>query len=378
MGHTIKRIAVACRWLNGFGGTTTGILERTRRLSREGWEVHFFAERIEPERAREAGGIPHRLWGWPWGKHWKRRFFAWNFERAAGTRYDLVEGHGDTLSQDVLALHNCVHAAHEAIFGAPLPADSSVGRLHERILREDRFQRLIANSRLMKEELTRRFNLSPKKIDVVYPGFESLQFQRKDREIFGRQKREELGVREGELLIGLVTSGDFKKRGVDLFIQALAGLRPELRSKVNGLVVGKEKRLSDYQRMAQQANLGDRILFLPAAPKVQQIYHALDVFLYPALYEEFGQSVQEAMACGLPVLTSRRVGAAELLEKAGKDVVLERPETTLFTRKLETLMESSDLRRQWGDLSAAAVQENDWDVNFKRTREIYDSLLPRR
>src|SRR5262245_54949495 len=120
--HRVKRVAVACRWIDGVSGATTYILERTRRFARIGWDVPLFGERLDLRRIREAGGIPHLLRGWPWGSFVKRRFFAWRFDRAIdGPNFDLIEGHGDILAQDVLVLHNCVHAAHETVHGVPLP-----------------------------------------------------------------------------------------------------------------------------------------------------------------------------------------------------------------------------------------------------------------
>lgn len=372
----VRRAAVACRWIDGVSGATTYILEKTRRFAAAGWEIHLYGERLDLDRIQEAGGIPHRILGWPWGSILKRRIFAWSFERAVrGIPFDLIEGHGDILAQDVLMLHNCVHAAHEAVHGEPLPASSGVGRIHDRILRENRFRLLIANSDLMKQEIVRRFGVPTAKIETVYPGFDLRRFNAEDREALGGPMRHGLGVGKAEILIGLVTSGDFQKRGVDIFIRSLARLNPEVRGRVHGVVVGKENRLEDYRRLAREAGLGPKMHFVPATTHVERCYHALDIFFYPARYEEFGLSVQEAMACGAPVLTSRRVGASELLGEAGCPMLLDNPDEEAFCARLEELIAQPEMRRRWAQAGIIAVKDNTWDRNFQRIHGLYEALI---
>ena len=292
-------------------------------------------------------------------------------------RVDKDAGHGDTLTQDVLMLHNCVHAAHEAIHGAPMAEHLSLGRLHARQLQERRFRLLIANSELTKREVTRRFGVPSESIEVVYPGYDPRRFRAGDRPALGEPLRRELGVGTDEVLVGLVTSGDFRKRGVALFLRSLARLRADVASRVRALVIGKERRMGLFRRMASELGIDARVRFLPPSPEIQRIYHALDVFAYPALYEEFGQSVQEAMACGVPVLTNARVGAAELLGREGRDMVLDAPDEESMAQRLEELIVRPDLRRRWGEASAVAARENTWDRNFRRTCELYEALLDR-
>src|SRR5262245_48735746 len=151
------RIAIVAREIIAMTGMAAIVLEHTRRFTSLGVEVHLFAERLDAAGIREAGGVPHPLPALPVGRHFKRQLFSWSATRALRrARCDLVWGQGDLLDQDLLSLHNCVHAAHEAVHGRPLPARSSVGALHARILREHRFTRTIANSALMKRDIVQR------------------------------------------------------------------------------------------------------------------------------------------------------------------------------------------------------------------------------
>ncbi len=371
-------LAIASRQVSGVTGTTTTILEHTRRLRALGWAVHIYGDKIDRPRIIAAGGLPHRLPTLPLGGRIKRRLFIWLFKRAVSRmQFDLVSGHGDTLDQDVLSLHNCVHAAHEAVHGRPIAKNSSLGRLHGRILGEHRFKILIANSELMKREVVARFGVPEKRVKVIHPGFDPKRFSPEGWES-GLVARRELGVPEGGLLVGLITSGDFAKRGVGIFLEGLGRLPQAMKDRLHVLVIGRETRPGPFIQKARAAGLGSRTHFLSPQPRVERYFHALDVFVHPALYEEFGQSVQEALACGTPVLTTRWVGAAELLGKEGREFLMAKPEAALLAGHLERLLKDEALRRRLSDEGMRATRKNTWEHNFKKTFECYQSLLKNR
>lgn len=367
------RAALICRLLDGLGGTTTTVLEHARRLAARGWEVDVYAERFGEAFAGLAGVSCRRLWRWPWGSGLKRSLFAWQADRAAARRgYDLVHGHGDNLVQDVLSLHNCVHAAYEAIHGCPLPGGDAVGRLHARVMRESRFKVLVANSRLMRDEVVSRFGLDPARVAVVHPGHDPSRFRARDRELHRGPARAELGLAEGDVALGLITSGDFRKRGVEVFVRALGLLARRKDLSLRALVVGKEARLGPYLRRAGLEGAAGLVTFLPATSRVERLYHALDVYAHPAYYEEFGQGVQEALACGVPVVTTPRVGAAELMPPALRELIVPAGDAEALSRVLEALARDPDRRARLGGLGPQAVSGNSWDANFEATAALYE------
>ena len=374
----MPKVAILCRDVAGVGGTTTTILQHCRRLCAAGWEPWVYGERLDQKALKDAGAVTRSVPSWPWGSYFKRRLFAAVTDGAvARGGFDLVHGHGDNLSQDVLSLHNCVHAAHEAVQGKPLKASSGVGRIHERQLRERRFRKLIANSKLIQDEVCARFGVPREMTQVIYPGYDAARFRVDDRQRFRGPERAALKVGEGEVLFGLITSGDFQKRGVDVFLRALGELA---RAGVTGwkaVIIGKESRLAPYVDLAVEEGVIKDVRFLPPAPDVERFYHALDVYVHPAHYEEFGQSVQEALACGLPVVSCRKVGAAELLSGEARDWLLERPEPGPLAKMLKTLAADAALRRRLGALGPPAVAGNDWERNFVATLDCYTALLKR-
>jgi len=369
-----KKMAIVSRLVSGVTGTTTTILEHNRRFVEEGWEVHVYGEKVAGGKIAAAGGEPHVMPRFPIGSFFKRRLFAWMFEREVRSEgFDLIRGHGDTLMQDVLCLHNCVHAAHEAVHGKRLGRTSGVGRIHSKMLHEQKFKLLIANSDLMRRDLVSRYGISEGKIKVVHPGHDAHKFNAETHDA-GISVRQELGIAPKDVHIGLITSGDFQKRGVGLFLSALRRLDEKIKRKLKILIIGQESRLGPYKNLAQQTGLGERIRFLAPEKDIWRYFHSLDIYVHPALFEEFGQSVQEAMACGVPVLTSRRVGASELLKGEAQRILLEAPTESALADSITRLVSEPAMRRAWAQWCLAAARANTWDVNFKKHSRLYADL----
>lgn len=370
--ETRRRVAMAARRVEGLSGASRMIIEHARRLALHDWEVHVFAEKLDRKALLEAGAVPRWVPAWPWGSWLKRRAFA----AAAGGMakgFDLVHGHGDLLNQDVLSLHNCVHAAHEALHGSALPQSDAVGRMHALQLSGGRFRALVANSNLMKDDVTRRFGVPVEKITVIHPGYDSCRFNAGGRGDFGAAMRAELGVKPGELLYGLVTSGDFEKRGLKPFLRAFAAVarkQPEARA----LVVGKETRPAPYLALARELGIAGRVVFRDPIPEVWRFYHALDVYVHPAKWEEFGMSVLEALACGLPVVTGAAVGAAELLKGEQREYVLDDPSGEALENAMLAFANPS-LRVNVGALGPAAALPCAWDRGAAALNDLYERLL---
>lgn len=369
----MPRIAIVCREVRGNTGTSRTVLEHSRRLTARGWEVSVVGERLDEAALRACGARPAAFWRWPLGRSLRRRLFEARADRFVARGFDLVHGHGDNLRQDVLSLHNCVHAAHEAVHGRPL-GESAVGKVHERLLRGRLFRRLIANSALMKADAVSRFGVPAERVLVIHPGHDPQRFNPETRMRLRAAARAELGAGPDDLLVGLITSGDFAKRGVDAFIAA-AGLLASRLPALKAVVAGKEARLGPYQEAARAGGLGDRLRFLPHTAEVERYYSALDVYAHPAHFEEFGQSVQEALACGVPVLCGAKVGASELMGPLHRSLLLPRVDGAAIAAGLERLAADPDLRARLAAEGPSSVRANTWDRNFELTLACYEELL---
>jgi UDP-glucose:(heptosyl)LPS alpha-1,3-glucosyltransferase len=86
-------------------------------------------------------------------------------------------------------------------------------------------------------------------------------------------------------------------------------------------VVGRDKDEMLMRKMAQTLGVDDRVLFLGPQVDVKPFYGAADVFALPTLYDPFPNAALEALASGLPLLTTTTCGAAELITAANGAVI---------------------------------------------------------
>ena len=156
--------------------------------------------------------------------------------------------------------------------------------------------------------------------------------------------------------MGFVTSGNFRKRGLDLLLAAaehIVAAEPEARF----LIVGARE-------LPKEA--GQHALFVSGKAAYRPKNHwpelwmaALDLFVYPARYEEFGLVVLEAAALGVPIVTSRRVGAAECLPPEYAHWLSAAPEVEEFAARTLTLLRDATARAQLAVAGIRAAQAQD-------------------
>jgi UDP-glucose:(heptosyl)LPS alpha-1,3-glucosyltransferase len=369
----MPRLALASRRVEGLSGSVRLILEEARAAVDAGWDVDVYSEKIDDDAVHAVGGRPHRVRRWPWGSWFKRRAFAALAGRAVRGA-DVVHGHGDLLDQDLLSLHNCVHAAHEAATGRPLPASDAVGRMHSLQLSERRFRLLAANSKLMKDDVTRRFGVPAGLVEVAYPGFDPKRFVAADRARSGAALRAELGLTVDQPLFGLVTSGDFEKRGLTAFLQAFAATAREVPT-ARALVVGKEARPGPYLKLAAELRIKDKVFFRAPVPDVERLYHSLDVYVHAAKWEEFGMTVLEALACGVPAISGAKVGASELFSGEAREFVLENPSPEALAAAMLRLARDPALRARLSSAGSAAAAPHTLAAHGRTVLSFYERLL---
>jgi glycosyltransferase involved in cell wall biosynthesis len=252
----------------------------------------------------------------------------------------LVDHEMELPDADIVFSHNLMTRANRFLQRADLDEAASLEARFFEQLRGDAL--VVANSRLVRDALVDDFSLDGERIVVHYPGYRSERFNSGRSAMFRRRSRKALGIEAETPLVGLITSGDFHKRGLDTFFEVAERILASRRDAVF-LVIGS-KRLPDWANRHRLVTEGTvRYRSKTAVP--EQWMAALDVFLYPAEFEEFGIVVTEARAMGVPVLTSRRVGAAECLPAAYERLLLDVPNAERFAELALELIENRSFRQ---------------------------------
>ena len=257
------------------------------------------------------------------GRTWR----DWSFARAACTevargQYDLVQSHERIACCDIFRAGDGVHAQwlanRERVLGAAGRLAQRVSPWHRytlaaerRLFSSPRLKAVICNSRMVAGEVQAHFGLASEKLQVIYNGVNLAQFHPSNEA--SKAVRASLGIPADSMLFLLVGSG-FERKGVHQLLQAFARMDEGARNRACVVVVGQDRKAAVVHALARQLGIADRVHFPGPQRDIAAWYAAADCFVLPTLYDPFPNAVLEAMACGLPVITSSQCGAAELLE----------------------------------------------------------------
>lgn len=257
------------------------------------------------------------------GAGWRMWAFARACERhLAETSYDVVFGLGRTYTQDVLRLGGGSHATYlELAHGATLHGPERVlGRglkhrlapvIEARALAPGAYRRVIANSDMVRRDVIARYAVPEDAIETIYNGVDLDRFHPRRAEE-GAELRRELGLGAEHRVVLFLGTG-YGRKGLDLLLDAfpdLARERPEARL----VVVGYDSARPRYEARAEALGIADRALFLGGRRDAERCYAAADFYVLPTRYDPFANSTLEALASGLPVVTTTTNGGAEVVE----------------------------------------------------------------
>jgi UDP-glucose:(heptosyl)LPS alpha-1,3-glucosyltransferase len=338
-------------------------------LAARGHELHVFCARTA---GAPAHAHVHRVPLVRGGRTIRLLSFAIAAPRAAArARCDLVVGFGRTLRQDVVRVGGGTHRSYLAHMRAAGVRGQRIGPYHRVVLwLEGRMfaaaaePRVLAVSRQAGAEIQCDYGVPADRLRVVYNGVDLDRFRPCWREGDAGPLRRELNVRAGERLVLGVGSG-FVRKGFDLLLDLWRdGAPPEAQLAL----VGRDERLGRYRRAA--TTLGRRVHVLGPRDDVPQLMATADVVCVPSRQEAFGNVVLEALASGTPVVTSRLVGAAELLAPPLDALVIERPDDRAALRGALARALGDDHDR-YATAARAAAEERPWSKHLDEIERVF-------
>jgi UDP-glucose:(heptosyl)LPS alpha-1,3-glucosyltransferase len=303
---------------------------------------------------------PHIVNPFYLGRIWRDLGFARAVTKEiARAHLDLVQSHERLLACDVYRAGDGVHAEwlDQRMKGAPWWRRLSV-RLnpwHHYVLGMERklfasplLQAVICNSTMVRDEIRERFAVPESRLRVIHNAVDTQAYSpalRSER----AATRARLSIPSDALVYLLVGSG-FERKGVATAIEALG----ELPSTAELLVVGRDKHAQRYRALAAECGVERRVHFAGPQSDVKPFYGAADVFVLPTLYDPFPNAVLEAMASGLPVITSTKSGAASLVVERDAGLVTPSRDVAGLAAQMRTLADPAT-RARMGENARAAV-----------------------
>lgn len=241
--------------------------------------------------------------------------------------------------------------------------------LERRMFTDPDLKAIIANSRRGKEDIIRLYGVDSSRIHVVYNGIDQVPTDRELKSVHRQALAEEF--RLGEELRLLYVGSGFKRKGVAAAIRAAARLSVPFRL----FIVGKGN-ASAFRRVAKRLGIHERVIFTGPRKDVAQFYQGCDLFVFPTLYDPFSNATLEAMAHGLPVITSAFNGVAELIRDGGNGFVVQDPLDDAAISECLRALTDADRRRKMGELSAETAAPFTMQRNIQETLDVIRKVSP--
>lgn len=290
-----------------------------------------------------------------------RGFDVVHAQGLCGLRHDVVTAHFCTP-----AWYDALERAHGGLTWRQWLSRTLVTPLERLALTKRSTRKVIAISESIRADLGRYFG-RVEGVPVIYHGVDLATFHPRNRAKYQGRVRSELGIGPGECM-ALFVGGLLK--GAAAAIRAV--------SMVEGirLVLISNSDPAADQAVARSEGVADRVDFLPFTKEVERYFAAADVFVFPTIYEPYGMVISEAMASGLPVVTSRVAGAAELIEHGRSGWLTADPwDPDQIADGLRILAADPDLRLRMGDAARSRIEAYTWDRAAAETLAVYREMI---
>lgn len=388
-GFADLRVAVVSPFVDRRHGTERAIAELLERLTNKYCcEIHLYSQRVEDlalnnsntKRTENSGSIIWRKVPYVPGPHIVQ-FIAWMFLNGilrrwdtfvGGNSFDLVLSPGiNCLHPDVVVVHALFHRLKELAREQNADASAHVSffrRVHRRVyygLLTALERRIYTNSKVALAAVSKRTGgllrdyFQREDVSVIPNGVDAKHFSLPARLARRAEARQRRGFRDEEIVL-LLIGNDWRNKGLLTILEAMKALSA---SPLRLLVVGNDS-TEPFRARALHLGVLGRCRWELSSPDVLDFYSAADAYVSPSREDSFGLPVAEAMACGLPVITSVFAGVSDYIDDGVDGYVLRKPsDAQALAKLLQELHANVDMRKRTGECAAKTALDWTWAQN---------------
>ena len=370
------------------GGAERYLVDLCTRMAREDFEVHVYAEHWEDV---EKGIYLHSVKTIPFPKSLHLLSFAVRATREMKNGYyDVTLGVGNTLEADVLQPHGGVHWAwfwrslraydHPILWiikflGRVLsPKQWISGYIEDAPYKNKKFNKIIAISDMVKRDMIRWYGIPENRIAVVYNGVDTERFHPRNCQ-YREEIRKQHGI--GDEFVILFVSNNFRMKGLSYLLKTLANIKKKGLLSFKLLILGRDQK-APYLRLAKKVGISREVIFAGSTDEPEKYYGAANLLVHPTFYDACSLTVLEALASGLPVITTASNGAGGIITQGQEGFVIS------DSRDGQTLAEKISFFSNWERVKRASVaarrlaENYSLERNWREMRKVFQESLTKR
>ncbi len=245
-------------------------------------------------------------------------------------------------------------------------------QLEREIFSADSPTTVVAISDYVVRQLKNHYALPDARICKIYNGVNGDDTPADVRAENRQAIRAEFGVGDDELLV-LSVAHNFRLKGVHRWMEALGLLVGRDTGKVRALVVGRGD-AATLARMAGNLRIAKALTFVGASDRVRAFYHAADVMVHPTYYDPCSRVVLEAMVSGLPVITTKWDGSAEMIRDGESGFVLDNPANAEGMAGCVEKLRDKELRQRMGKEAATIAEQVSMARHAGEMMKLYERI----
>jgi UDP-glucose:(heptosyl)LPS alpha-1,3-glucosyltransferase len=226
-----------------------------------------------------------------------------------------------------------------------------------------------------REKFRRYYQTPLERFHVLPAGIPRDRMRPPDAAEIRQRMRKELAIGPQDY-VALMVGSDFKRKGLERAIRALAALPEALRQRAWLMVAGRGHE-RPYRRLAARLGVESRLQMLGPRQDVPQLLWSADLLVHPAYREAAGMALLEGLAAGLPVLTTDNCGYAFHVQRAEAGLVVPSPfSQARFDQALAEMVGGSH-QTQWQRNALAYLERTDLFGLPEKTADLIEHLVDR-
>ncbi len=357
------------------GGAERYAYDLSINLLKRGHEVYVFCSR-----GIEIQGITLvRLNTMPFPRWLRNLSFALNHKRyVKAIPLDVTLGFGNTLELDVYQSHGGVHRVwmereiesydepKERMLKAIFLKNSVNQKIQEWIaeypIRSGKYRRIVAISDMVRNHMAEYYEIKKDTIDIVYNGVDTERFSPAPIKPEGTSKI-------------LFSAGNFRLKGLSPLLLAIGELSRETKD-FHLFIMGRGRR-ERYQNIIDGLNIKKFATFLGETASPENVYRDSHILAHPTFYDACSLTTMEAMASGLPTITTKWNGASALISESEGYVLEEPRDVPGLLDALKALL-NEGRRVQMSKNARAKLEQHTIERNVDQMEQIFFEVCDKR